>query len=132
MIEVLVPRENVNDEVVILQKLIIESGTEVQAGQVVMEIETSKTVIEVAAEESGTILFDVAEGDEIPVGDVLFRIVDGKSDELDQCTDNDISIEDSTEGQVRHISKAAAATAKKYSIDINMYYLFDIFFFFFE
>ena len=120
MIEVLVPRENVNDEVVIILNLIVESGSEIKAGQAIMEIETSKTNIEVIAPETGTIYFNVAEGEEVPVGEVLCRITNDETDGLKQQTDDNVVTDDDTgTNLVRHISKSAADAATKYGVDLT-------------
>ena len=120
MIEILVPRENVNDEVVIIQKLIIMSGDEVEAGQVIMEIETSKTAIEICAPEAGKVYFNVVEGDEIPVGDVLYRIFNDESDLEDQQKGlQNQADKDADRGLVKHISKDAEEVAKQYGVDIE-------------
>ncbi len=117
MIEVLVPRENVNDEVVIIQKLIIESGSEIKAGQLIMEIETSKTTIEVLAPEAGTIHFNVLEGEEVPVGEVLCQIFNDNADDLKQ-QNHDVTVDDNDTELVRYISKSASDAATKYGVDI--------------
>jgi pyruvate/2-oxoglutarate dehydrogenase complex dihydrolipoamide acyltransferase (E2) component len=53
-------------------------GEAVKAGDVLMEVETDKAVMEVEAEADG-VLVDVraAPGEEIPVGEVIARIADG-------------------------------------------------------
>ena len=55
-----------------------QPGDAVKAGDVLMEVETDKAVMEVEAEADG-VLTDVtaAVGEEIPVGDVIARIADG-------------------------------------------------------
>lgn len=119
MIEVLVPRENVNDEVVIILNLIVESGSEIKAGQAIMEIETSKTNIEVLAPEAGTIHFNVVEGEEVPVGEVLCQISNDETDGPKQQTDGNVVIDDNTDTElIRHISKSAADAVTKYGVDI--------------
>jgi len=119
MTEILVPRENVNDEVVIIQKLIITSGDEVEVGQAIMEIETSKTAIEICAPEAGTIHFDVVEGDEIPVGDVLCRISNDESDLVDQQKSRQNQVVDDADRELpKHISKDAEDVAKQHGINI--------------
>ncbi|MGI9227152.1 MAG: biotin/lipoyl-containing protein, partial [Gammaproteobacteria bacterium] len=118
MIEVLVPRENVNDDVVIILNLMVESGTEVKVDQPIMEIETSKTNIEISAPETGTIHFNVAEGEEVPVGDVLCQISNDESDGPKIKSDDKLITDDADTELVRHISKSAATAASKYGVDI--------------
>ena len=77
MMEVFVPRESVNDDSVIVQKVLVSPGTVVRGGEVVVEIETSKTVLEIAAPAAGRIQHELAVGQEVTVGGLLFRIADG-------------------------------------------------------
>ena len=58
-----------------------QPGEAVKAGDVLMEVETDKTVMEVEAGADG-ILTDVraAAGEEIPVGEVIAKIADGRAD----------------------------------------------------
>ena len=55
-----------------------QPGEAVKAGDVLMEVETDKAVMEVEADSDG-VLIDVraAPGEEIPVGEVIARIADG-------------------------------------------------------
>lgn len=120
MIVVSVPRENVNDDVVIVRKLMLVHGSEVASGQVVIEIETSKTAIEMEAPEAGTIHYYVAEGDEVPIGDNLYHISSGDADDTDSperpaASDSTETLEES----IRHVSNAARDAAQKYSVDLD-------------
>jgi pyruvate/2-oxoglutarate dehydrogenase complex dihydrolipoamide acyltransferase (E2) component len=65
---VVVPRENVNDESVTLVAWLIEDGAHVESGQWVAQIETSKTVVEIAAATSGILRHGANAGDEVPIG----------------------------------------------------------------
>lgn len=79
MIEVCVPRESVNDQYVIVQRIIFPDGALAAADEVIVEIETTKTTIEIAAPVSGIVRHTLTVGDEIPVGGVLFCVGDEKS-----------------------------------------------------
>jgi pyruvate/2-oxoglutarate dehydrogenase complex dihydrolipoamide acyltransferase (E2) component len=74
MSSVHVPRESVNDQSVLVQKVLVPSGGTVAADQVVVEIETSKTVIEITAPEAGLLQHALREGQEIEVGALLFTV----------------------------------------------------------
>ncbi len=74
MTQVFVPRESVNDQTVLIQRVRVPSGTAVQADAVVVEIETSKTVLEVQAPSSGVIVHALKEGQEVEVGALLFTV----------------------------------------------------------
>lgn len=79
MIEVLVPRENVNDESVVILEVNFASGSSVKKGDVVLSIETSKTNIDIEAPEDGIVTHLLEKGIEINVGMSLFSLsnVDG-------------------------------------------------------
>lgn len=65
-----------------------QPGEAVKAGDVLMEVETDKAVMEVEADSDG-VLIDVraAPGEEIPVGEVIARIADGSVSAADQASD---------------------------------------------
>ena len=77
MIEILVPRENVNDESVIILEVNFASGTKVKKGDVVVCIETSKTNIEIDAPEDGVVTHQLEKGAEVDVGSLLFALANG-------------------------------------------------------
>ncbi len=72
MIEILVPRENVNDESVVILTVNFSSGSAVKKGDVVLSIETSKTNIDIDAPEDGIIVHQLEQGAEVNVGARLF------------------------------------------------------------
>jgi pyruvate/2-oxoglutarate dehydrogenase complex dihydrolipoamide acyltransferase (E2) component len=74
MIEVFVPRENVNDESVVILAVHFSSGVEVRKGDIVVSIETSKTNIDIQSEHDGVISHRLIVGDEISVGALLFTV----------------------------------------------------------
>ena len=73
---VLVPRENVNDDVVTLVRWHAAQGDRVRAGQLLFEIETAKTVYTIEAEREGYLEIVCPAGEEIAVGEVAARIHD--------------------------------------------------------
>ena len=68
---VLVPREIVNADSVFVVRWLVGEGHAVTAGTTVCEVETSKAVLSVEAEQSGHLRQRAAEGDEVPIGGVL-------------------------------------------------------------
>lgn len=112
MIKILVPRENVNDDTVIIRNIHFDSGASVVKGQLVVEIETSKTNIDIEAPENGVLSHGLKLGDEIGVGSILFSIGDEthnlevSNDQSCQSLDENIKI-----------SKAATRRAEELSVD---------------
>ena len=79
MIKVLVPRENVNDESVVILAVNFTSGSMVEKGDIVASIETSKTNIDVDAPKDGMVTHELEVGGEIDVGAILFSLSDAVS-----------------------------------------------------
>jgi acetyltransferase-like isoleucine patch superfamily enzyme len=69
--EIRVPRENVNDDTVRLVRWLVADGAELRPGMPVVELETSKSVVEVEATAAGRLRIHVQAGVQVPVGDVL-------------------------------------------------------------
>lgn len=84
---VIVPKENVNDEEVIVQSINFKSKDKVKKGDHVIDLETSKTAIEIESPCDGFLNIKVSEGDEISVGSVLFEVLESL-DELEQNKNN--------------------------------------------
>ncbi len=68
---ILVPREIVNADSVYVVRWAVADGALVEAGAAVCEIETSKAVVTVEAEQRGYVRQRAAVGDEVPIGGVL-------------------------------------------------------------
>ena len=74
MSKVYVDRENVNDEQVVILKIYVEDGSIVNKDDLILEYETSKTVVEIISPEDGLVVLKVNEDDEVDVGSLLFTI----------------------------------------------------------
>jgi pyruvate/2-oxoglutarate dehydrogenase complex dihydrolipoamide acyltransferase (E2) component len=77
---VIVPKENVNDEEVVVQSINFKSKDKVKKGDHVIDLETSKTAIEIESPCDGFLDIKVSEGDEISVGGVLFEVLENLDD----------------------------------------------------
>lgn len=73
--EIRVPRETVNDDTVTIQEWHTAHGARVTPKQLVVSIETSKAVLEVEAEAEGFVQIIHARGAEVPIGELIGRIV---------------------------------------------------------
>ncbi len=72
--EIRIPREIVNDDVVLIAAWEAEHGAKVAPKQVVVSIETSKAIVDVEAEVEGYLEILHPTGAEIPVGALIGRI----------------------------------------------------------
>lgn len=71
---VLVPTTDVNSETGQLVAWHADDRSEVEAGELIAEIETSKAIIEVPAPETGFLLHAVREGAEVPLTEPVARL----------------------------------------------------------
>ena len=78
--KVIVPKENVNDEEVIIQKINFKPNDKLKKGDHVMDLETSKTAIEIISPCDGFLHLNVYENGEIPVGSLLFEVLESLGD----------------------------------------------------
>lgn len=132
MTQVFVPRESVNDQTVIVQKIHVASGSSVAAGEVIVEIETSKTVIEIQAPEPGVVTHVLKVADEVEVGTLLFSV--NEADMHTATVTNEISSKaqvsenldvvasaTSLHGQPALLSRAAETAAKAAGISLEIF-----------
>jgi 2-oxoglutarate dehydrogenase E2 component (dihydrolipoamide succinyltransferase) len=70
-VPVVIERENVNDETVVLTRWFVTPDAWVESGTLIAEIETSKATVEIHAPAPGYIRYTAKEGQEIPVGQEL-------------------------------------------------------------
>ena len=66
-----VPREGVNDDTVRVVEWLAAEGEKVEAGQLIVVIETTKTAVDLEAAESGFLFQTAAAGTDVPVGSVI-------------------------------------------------------------
>ena len=131
MARVVVDRENVNDEFVVIRKIYKRNGEIVATDDLVLDIETSKTVTEVRAPEGGVVNMMLSEGDEIAVGALLFevgtRAVEPSATARAGASTTTITALDVGEvGETmlaveRKLSRAAAKLAQRLGVDENRF-----------
>ena len=86
---VLVPRETVNDESVILVDWCVANGTAVESGQALAEVEGSKSVFTIYAPVGGVVEYHLAPGCEVKVGGSLCTVGNANGALFNQAaTDN--------------------------------------------
>ena len=69
--EIIIPKESIADDSVLLLKWHKESGSKVNKGDVIANCETSKAVFDIDAPIDGYLFYQYKVGDEIPVGGLL-------------------------------------------------------------
>jgi acetyltransferase-like isoleucine patch superfamily enzyme len=76
VIEIRVPKETVSDEFVVIAAWLADDGEAVDAGDLVVAVETSKAVIEIEAPAAGRLRRGLAEGQRVAVGAVIALLSD--------------------------------------------------------
>lgn len=100
------PRVNNNDDIVQVIGFRVAIGDFVKAGQVVLDVETDKAIVEVAAETDGYVLKLMCEvDDKVPVGGILLW----QGDSADEAVpDAVVSVTPDGSGNARPTAKARA------------------------
>jgi pyruvate/2-oxoglutarate dehydrogenase complex dihydrolipoamide acyltransferase (E2) component len=128
--KVVVPQETVNDESVRLVAWNIASGAVVVKDQLICEIETSKTVVEIYAPVAGVLTYHLSEGDEIEVGKTICEITPEISGLSSQPENGEVlaypQVTSSTLPEERELPPArftplARKIAAEYKIDISSF-----------
>jgi pyruvate/2-oxoglutarate dehydrogenase complex dihydrolipoamide acyltransferase (E2) component len=117
--EIIAPKDNADDEVLV-SKLYFSNGQKVEKDNELAELETSKTSISIASEDTGYIEYCVSEGEYVKVGEVIIKIHSSKKsagDSLD-IKNKDLS-EDTIESNEKLISESARKYIQENNIDIT-------------
>lgn len=77
LLEIYVPKETVSDEFATVAKLYFKNGEAIKKGDVLVDLETSKTIISIEAEFDGFIDIFCTEGEDVKISSLLMNIVDG-------------------------------------------------------
>jgi len=120
MIEIFVPRENVNDESAIILSVKYKSSSKVKKGDCIFEIETTKTNIQIDSPADGLIFHEISVGDSVVVGSLLCTLDDEENSAIPKKTpesDGDPSKNNSN----AKFSKAAIKRATELGVDISFF-----------
>jgi len=74
LLEIYVPKEIVNDKFVKIVKLYFKSGDAIKKGDVLVDLETSKTIISIQADLDGFINIFCKEYDDVEINALLMNI----------------------------------------------------------
>ncbi|MCP4351400.1 MAG: hypothetical protein GY795_38530 [Desulfobacterales bacterium] len=119
--EIFVPKETVNDEYVTIAELYFNDRDEVEAGDVVIDVETSKAVISIETEYSGFIEYLCEEGQDIEIGKHVAKIYDMFPDEQKKTLSPHPCTPEQESAEETRFSKAALDSLKKYNLDISIF-----------
>ena len=72
--EIIIPKENANDDYVRIINWFFKQGDYVKKGDLILEIETSKANVEIAAESDGYIDILHSKGEDLPTSEIIGRI----------------------------------------------------------
>lgn len=76
LLEIYVPKETVSDEFATIAKLYFKSGDAIKKGDILIDLETSKTIVSIEAEFDGFIEIFCKEGEDVEISSLLMNIVD--------------------------------------------------------
>lgn len=112
----------VNEDSGILQEWFVEEGQFISVGTIICEFETTKTVLEIEAENEGYIVPIVAESAEVKVGDTIAVIVaDKKNIKAAKSKYSKSMVAGKEESNEKYnITKKAKKMIEKYKIDLNL------------
>jgi len=118
-VDIKIYRETVNDDVVIVRKWHCSHGDFVNIQMPLVDIETSKTTVEMEAETSGYLEIIYTEGSEVPVNEIIGRLHKQEISKIEKPIHNaEITTEDSSSIRV---SKKAKILMAKENIDISVF-----------
>ncbi len=125
IIPIIIEKEGVSDDSYTIVELYYKNGESVKKGDMILCIETSKTIIDIEAPSSGYVFYNVNEYDEVTVGKIVAAISDNKSFSHNWFAANDEAKQEkstalSINSDVR-ISKPAQKLIDENNIDITVF-----------
>ena len=119
--EITIPKDDADEEVIIIE-LNYKDNDQVKKSDSIMDIETSKTSIELEAPTDGYIEYLVNPGDEVVIGQVVAKIYDGDISDLVNSKVESSTQEAAKENQLssKVATKEAQALIEEHGIDINL------------
>ncbi len=120
MLEIVLTREDANTEYALLAEWLVADRSEVEAGQPVVVVETTKATVEVEAPGAGIIVQLYEEGVEVELGKVIARIAESAEElaSLDVGEYDEQPAPKPAEGE-RKATRKAVALAERHAIDLS-------------
>jgi acetyltransferase-like isoleucine patch superfamily enzyme len=119
MLEIVLTREDANTEFALLAEWLVADRAEVEQGQPVVVVETTKATVEVEAPGAGTIVQLYEEGVEVELGKTIARIAE-TADELAALESEPAERETATPPPGdQKATKKAIALAERHGVDLS-------------
>lgn len=115
MTDILLKAIDANADFVVLVEWVIPDGSAVTLNETICRVETSKTVLEIEASSTGTLMHRVKLGDKVAVGDVIASICDSGQEwvPVNQAAQAVNGV------QSDRVSRKAMELMEKYCLDIS-------------
>lgn len=111
----IIPKDTVNDDEVLVTDLLFASGDAVREGDLLLVYESSKASVEMEAPANGHVRYHCSEGDSVPVGSVVADISETGENPEESPRSEKVGPSPETDGPV--FSDAAANYMKQKDID---------------
>ena len=122
MLEIVLTREDANTEFALLAEWLVEDRAQVELGQAVVVVETTKATVEVEAPGAGTIVQLYDEGVEVELGKTIARIAESAEElaalERDVAAAADEAPAPKPSATEQKATKKALALAERHGVDI--------------
>ncbi len=120
MLEIVLTREDANTEFALLAEWLVADRAEVEAGQPVCVVETTKATVEIEAPGAGTIVQLYAEGVEVELGKTIARVAESAEElaSLDAGPREAAAPAEAAPAD-RKATKKALALAERHGIDLG-------------
>lgn len=120
--EIIIPKETVNDDSVKIIKWHFNNGQVVKKGDILVEIETSKAILDIECQNDGKVEIIRFANDEVLVGDIIGRILSldfilSDSNNIGLNTEINLNVEPNLESDSMSISIKAKKLILQYGID---------------
>jgi acetyltransferase-like isoleucine patch superfamily enzyme len=121
MLEIVLTREDANTEFALLAEWLVEDRAQVELGQPVVVVETTKATVEVEAPGSGTIVQLYDEGIEVELGKTIARIAESADElaSLEQAAGYETPPAPQPATTERKATRKATALAERHGVDLS-------------
>jgi acetyltransferase-like isoleucine patch superfamily enzyme/glycine cleavage system H lipoate-binding protein len=121
VLEIVLTREDANTEFALLAEWLVEDRAQVEQGQAVVVVETTKATVEVEAPGAGTIVQLFDEGVEVELGKTIARIAESAEElaSLEQAAAEEEKPAQESSAIERKATRKAAALAERHGVDLS-------------